>query len=369
MQNTRLIMLEGLPGTGKSTNSFFLRMQLERGGRRVHWVHEIARPHPMLCFYEASLTGAEYASLLKAYPDAAQCLEAAAVRRKNTVGIDLLELEWTYAGEAGTELLQKLKKQDVWQFPLPAYEQTILDKWEHFTESALPEQDTVYILDAGMLQFHIFRFLLRHEGEEKLERFVQKLAGIVEPLCPNLIFFYRENAEETIRFLEKERGVQFLEYILERDRREPYYADKAPAVESVRAFLREYAAMAGRLFDGLPCRKLALEISAQDWPACEEKMLAFLGLERKPGIPAIPPDGVYVSDAPGFAIEIEGLTMKDPGGAVRRLVPQTENTFYVEGLSTVLRFTGDGVLEIADGQLHRRWTTLGLQYRKGEERK
>lgn len=65
MENTRLIMLEGLPGTGKSTNSFFLLMQLEREEKTVKWVHEVARPHPVLFFSEASLTKKEYDSILK----------------------------------------------------------------------------------------------------------------------------------------------------------------------------------------------------------------------------------------------------------------------------------------------------------------
>ena len=42
---TRLIMPEGLPGTGKTTNSYRLYDQLVRNERDVCWLHEVSQPH------------------------------------------------------------------------------------------------------------------------------------------------------------------------------------------------------------------------------------------------------------------------------------------------------------------------------------
>lgn len=56
MIDTKLIILEGLPGTGKTTNSFFLLSQLECNGIAARWVHENARPHPTSYFNEACLS-------------------------------------------------------------------------------------------------------------------------------------------------------------------------------------------------------------------------------------------------------------------------------------------------------------------------
>jgi len=71
MYDTRLIILEGLPSTGKSTNSDFLRMQLERNDKKVKWIHEVAHPHPTSFFSEACLRRSEYEILLQSYPEAA----------------------------------------------------------------------------------------------------------------------------------------------------------------------------------------------------------------------------------------------------------------------------------------------------------
>lgn len=101
MIDTQLIMLEGLPATGKSTNSDFLRMQLERNGKKAKWIHEVTRPHPTLDFSEACLSRSEYEDFLKAYPESEHILNSISVFRKNSVSIDLLEIEWNFADVIG----------------------------------------------------------------------------------------------------------------------------------------------------------------------------------------------------------------------------------------------------------------------------
>lgn len=48
MIGTQLILLEGMPSTGKTTNSRFIQVQLERNQINAEWIHEVAMPHPVL---------------------------------------------------------------------------------------------------------------------------------------------------------------------------------------------------------------------------------------------------------------------------------------------------------------------------------
>lgn len=48
MIDSQLIMLEGMPSTGKTTNSRFIQIQLERSSMKTEWIHEVAMPHPVL---------------------------------------------------------------------------------------------------------------------------------------------------------------------------------------------------------------------------------------------------------------------------------------------------------------------------------
>ena len=82
----RIILLEGLPGTGKTTNSYRLFEQLVRNGRDVRWLHEVSQPHPTLFFSESCLTKEEYRLFTEKYPEAENMLGSIAEVRAATVG-------------------------------------------------------------------------------------------------------------------------------------------------------------------------------------------------------------------------------------------------------------------------------------------
>lgn len=362
MENTRLIMLEGLPGTGKSTNSHFLSMQLPQEGKTVKWIHEVARPHPVLFFDEASLTYDEYQSIVNKHPQSERILNQIAVFRKQTVGIDLLGIEWNYIDEIGMNAFQALREYDVWTFPLGKYIEVALEKWAFFTETALKKADDVYILDSGVFQYQIFTFLLQNTPYKKMEQFILNLIKIVKPFNPALLYFYRENARDTVDFLEKLRGNEFLEHIWERDKAKPYYKDKPKGAEGHRQFLMDYADIARRLFDMADCRKLSIEITNQDWRAYEDEMLSFLGAERKPYLDVLPPNGIYRNEVLCLDFEVNELLMKDPYGKERILTPKSDCEFYVECLPVILRFDGLDRIIISGGQICELWTTTGTQF-------
>jgi hypothetical protein len=361
MESSRLIMFEGLPGTGKSTNSHFMLKQLELNKVPTKWIHEVARPHPILFFDEVSLTYNEYDTFIKTNPHTEQILKQIAIFRKNTVGIDLLEIEWYYIDTVGEAAFQFLKEFDVMKFSLDKYIDVAIEKWAFFIESILNENE-VYILDSGIFQYQIFTFMLKNVPNSSLQSFIQKLIGIIKPLNPKLIYFYRNNVEDTISFLEKKRGISFLEAIGERNKSQPYYNDKPKGAEGHKCFLRDYANVAKKLFDMVDCLKLSIEITNQDWSVYENTVLSFCGIERKSYPNILPLNGIYKNEALNYEIEIKELTLIDPRGGKRVLIPKSDCEFYVECLPTVLSFNGLDKVTTSGGQICERWTTLGTTF-------
>ena len=80
MIDSQLIMFEGLPSTGKTTNARFIHIQLERNGINAKWIHEVAMPHPVLFFDEVGFTNDEYERFIKVYPKAADILNNIATK-------------------------------------------------------------------------------------------------------------------------------------------------------------------------------------------------------------------------------------------------------------------------------------------------
>ena len=239
MIDTKLIILEGLPGTGKTTNSFCLLSHLERNGFAARWIHENSRPHPTSYFNEACLSYEELELFFQRFPHTRSIIEKIWMKRRTTIELDLMEIKWHYLQDFGDEAFEEINKFDVWNFTLDEYERVALEKWEVFASEASKASE-VLLLDSSLFQFQIFTFLLKNAPYDRMQGFIQKLFNILAPLKPTLIYLYREKTEEAIAYLEKQRGVEFLEYIYERDKKEPFYENRPTGAEGMRQFLRHY---------------------------------------------------------------------------------------------------------------------------------
>ena len=182
-QVNRLILLEGLPGTGKTTNAYKLFEQLVRNNRDVRWLHEVSHPHPVLFFSESCLTKEEYRLFTEKYPEAAEMLGSIAEVRAATVGIDYLTAARRMPGQENTAWYQELLQYDAMKFPLDRYEPAALEKWEAFVNAAL-QRDTIYISDSSIFQYQIFTYLLNGAEYPSLDSFVHSIINLLKPLQP-----------------------------------------------------------------------------------------------------------------------------------------------------------------------------------------
>lgn len=364
----RIIMLEGLPGTGKTTNSYRLFEQLARNRRTVRWLHEVSQPHPVLFFSEACMTKEEYRAFTEKYPEAAEMLNSIAEVRANTVGIDYLTAARKMPGQEDAAWYQELMRYDAFGVPLDRYELIALEKWEAFANAALQDGDTFYILDSSIFQYQIFTYLLAGAEYPRLAALVRRIIKTLEPLNPLLIWLYREKTEDSIAFLAQQRGQEDLQSTWERDRDQPYYRNKQNDVTAFYDFLKDYADYASRLFDGSECDKLRIEITAQDWGEYEGRMLRALGLERRGAPSCKAKDGTYVNAAHGFSFTIADGVMTDPEGTKRKLSPKDSSEFFIENLPETLCFSGGDSAEFRGQPIIPEWSENGLLYTRKRER-
>lgn len=357
----RLILLEGLPGTGKTTNSYRLFEQLVRNGRDVRWLHEVSQPHPTLFFSESCLTKEAYRLFTEKYPEIADMLSSIAEVRTTTVGIDYLTAARRMPGQENAAWYQKLLKYDVMDFPLERYEPVALEKWEAFVNAAL-RNDTIYILDSSVFQYQIFTFLLNGADYRRLAKFVRSIMDMLNPLWPALIYLYREKAEDSIAFIETRRGMKDLESTWARDRERPYYRNKRQDVTAFFDFLKDYADCAARLYDESKCDKLRIEITAQTWDAYEAEMLRFLGIARQDAPSYKAKDEMYVNVATGASLSIKDGMLTDPEGAKRRLSPKSPTEFFMEGLPELLCFEDNECVKLCGQQIIPKWSETGTIY-------
>ncbi len=361
LQMNRLILLEGLPGTGKTTNAYKLFEQLVRNNRDVRWLHEVSQPHPLLFFSESCLTKEEYRLFTEKYPEAAEMLERIAEIRATTVGIDYLTAARRMPGQENTAWYQELLQYDAMDFPLERYEPAAFEKWKAFVNAAL-HHDTIYISDSSIFQYQIFTYLLNGADYPRLTKFVHSIMDLLKPLHPALIYLYRENTEDSIAFVEKQRGIKGLESIWQRDKGKPYYRNKQQDMTAFFDFLEDYADCASRLYDESDCDKLKIEITAQTWDVYEAEMLRFLGIAYREAPSCKAKDGMYINAALGASLSIKDGILTDPEGTRRKLSPKSQKEFFIEGLPETLCICGDGSVKLCGQQIIPQWSETGTVY-------
>ncbi len=161
---TNLIIVEGLPGSGKSTTAAIIAEELRKKGEKVICVDEGADPHP-----------ADFADY--DFPD--------------------FETE----------------------------RRRILEKWQSFVNKACT--DTIYVFNCIFLQNPMCETMMRFGMDEKASRhYISEIADIIRPLNPVIIYIDRPNVKQTIDRVLEERGNDWLNAVIDYHTTQGYGKEK-----------------------------------------------------------------------------------------------------------------------------------------------
>jgi hypothetical protein len=216
----RLVIVEGIMGSGKSTTMRFIAKQLQDAGRPAVTIHEGTDPHP--------------------------------VRATD-------ELEHWF---------------EPWRDATPQHlVDRALARWTAFVA------DT-HAQTAGQLFHGDLTHLLLMDAEPALIfTYIQKLTTVIAPLDPFVFYLWQENVEDAIRTVCAERGPEWIDHQVNWKLAVPYCTRKGyMKLKGLISLYRDYRQITDDLFQTLPFDKLAIENSGRDWPAYERQIQHALGL-------------------------------------------------------------------------------------------
>lgn len=191
--SNNLYIIEGPPCSGKSTTSAFVAKELNKK-YKVCYVDEGSGNHPADYEFHSFLT--ENDILLFSADEKAEILSVA---EKNDNGY-IVPLS-----AFGSELFDKLLKYKIYDFlPWEKESPVMLEKWQGFAHNA--DKDTVYVFNCVFLQNPMCETMMRFgfSARESAD-YISKIAEIIKPLKPALIYLKNDDIRNSVEKASKER--------------------------------------------------------------------------------------------------------------------------------------------------------------------
>jgi hypothetical protein len=278
----KLILFEGIPGSGKSTNSRFLAIQLERNGHKPTLFHETTADHPIF-------------------------------------------------------LLNEITDPEEWM-------KTYLDNWIRFLEDD-SHKGSIIVMESALFQNPILNLLNKDIDRLRIQSFIEELSLQLSNHEASLIFFYQEYSMAAINdMIESRGGSQFLTRKFEEFKSENYYLNRDnQGPELHLAFLKEYADISKDVINKVKIDTLSIENSNKEWELYENQILLRYNLIRilDPFVSENEVNklvGIFRNNEMNFNVHIE---KKDGYLYIfgnKKLKCRRKNTFYLDDMSVEVTF-------------------------------
>lgn len=267
MNSRKLYIVEGIPGSGKTTTAKWLAQVLRGKGVDANLFLEGNIEHPADFESVACLRKEQMIEVGKEFP----FLYPFVVQKQKWFFIPYAPFN-----EENPELYKALQKYDVYELSVEDFCEVTLMKWREFAEKAQSE-DKVYVLECCFLQNPITFLLAKHDvPKEYIFKHIEKLAEIIANLNPVILYFEQDNIKESIDRVRKERSPEWFEFVIWYYTGQSYGKTHGLKGETgVIQFLENRKELEKEILSLLSIESLILNNSQYNWDKCRETILTF----------------------------------------------------------------------------------------------
>lgn len=297
---TKLVLIEGNPFTGKSTLSEYAAQQLGLNGHAVEWL-------------------SEGVMLSKYFPYVLAVLD-----QEQPFSEELLWADWS------------------------AFVQTVKDT------------PAIFVVDAAISYAAIYPLLAEDRPHAAILDLVERLGELCAPLHPRMIYLVGDQ-EKTARASIVERGEKWEKQLIDQADATPYQKARGRSgIDDAIVFLQETQELMDQVLEAGGWQPLTLDVTSTDRETNRRATLSFLGIDEvrvDPPVPAAPLQayvGTYAQDDPDGTIgtievrmEQDRLGLYQPGMRLGPLVPVSATRFHLMASKADLDFV------VEDGMVQR----------------
>lgn len=215
---SRIVIVEGIMGSGKSTTVLRLADRLKTSGVSVLGITEGVSPHP-------------------------------------------IRFDWDvpWADMPATQLAKSAAA-----------------RWCAYANSVAMSK-SITVVDGQLFHGNLTSLFLLDADIALMRRYVHDVAAAIKLLRPLLIYFHQDDVDRAIRTIAAERGDAWVTYQVDWKLAAPYAVRHGLAgLEGLIALYRDYRQLTDQLYADLDIPKISIENSGQEWAKYEETIDSIL---------------------------------------------------------------------------------------------
>jgi len=282
----KLIIIEGIPGSGKSSTARFIALQFERNGFKTKLFHESTLQHPIL-------------------------------------------------------IEEEIRNSFDWKT-------TYFSNWIKFLEDRANESDDVIVMESVLFQTPIIKLLHLDVQRTLIVEFIEQIGALLSQIDCSLIYLYQPDPSVGIhRMMEARGGEEWLSHTYEKYKDEPYYKNRKQQNKEVHLeFLHDYYVIAEQANFKSKLNSMKIDNTAWEWEQYQSRILNFLKLSYKPD-PVLNINelekftGKFHNVEMDVTVQIEIRNNELIVFNNYILKPRESNTFYLENISMSLKYIAD----------------------------
>lgn len=214
MKSTKLIMVEGLMGAGKTSTAFFLQKYLEQQNIQASLFLEGDLDHPVDFESVACLNEDEYQSLLQQFGHDKECIQQMVHSQGSNYFFFYQKAKQILNDTFPDDLYTYIATYDIYELPLARHCELLLQSWRDFVDR-VADKDEVIVLECCFFQNPMCMLLAKSNADQAvITQYILELADIVKPLQPVLIYLYQEDISRTLHRVSAERSSEWLDFVI-----------------------------------------------------------------------------------------------------------------------------------------------------------
>ena len=286
---SKLIIVEGLTGSGKSIMAHFIARQLQYNGIPASWVHEGEVPHPILMDVESTIE--DYMAAMR-------------------------------------------------------------DRWAAYVDQ-VRLSGQVMVVEATFFNNLVESLLAHNVDRAKIVQYAQELQTLMEPLSPTLIYLVQEDLGKALERSFTDRGNEFVDYVIQYATGTPIARLRGwKGYQGMVEFWQEFVALTDELFQRCRIRKLKIDNSAGNWGDYNLQVLECLSIPLIPDQGVSPGEAIELAGVYKDRKSDKKFTVRYEDGELTinlfldvrtRLVRWMKKVFITEGWHFEVGFESDGL--------------------------